>query len=277
MSTPSYDLDVYKIPRNLVDVEALAQQASRYLKIAAEDAEFLSYHATRRDEIVAELYRQPGIKPNTSPDQFVPQGADPDVHLIPADAVIEELTPPKTLEDRVKRLHFAAAAMSVFSRFKITYGLLDHPDLEMQYQRRRTQIMSEYYKTEFALLFPESMKRVAAKRMPVTPPTRGHLPSPPPSRPSTISRRVSREDVDRFLNNPNTLVGKRFVHSTQGEGQDQSDSDYGTWHVTSYTVRVADGGVEHEYQVVLEALGGGALPMDGDEVRYLLQDSTFAV
>ncbi|TBU46769.1 hypothetical protein BD309DRAFT_887877 [Dichomitus squalens] len=276
MSTPTYHLDVYKIPRESVDVEALAQQACRYLKIAAEDAEFLSYHATRRDEIVAELYRQPGIKHDTSPGQFVPLGGDPDVHLIPANVVIEQLTPPKSLEDRVKRLHFAAAAMSVFGQFKITYGLLDHPDLEMQYQRRMTQIMSVYYKTEFALLFPESMKRAAAKRMPATPPTLGHLPGPS-TRPSTVPGRVSREDVDQFLNNSNTLVGKRFVHSPQGEGQDQDDSDYGTWHVASYTVRAADGGVEHEYQVVLEGLGGGALPMDGDEIRYLLQDSTFAV
>ncbi|TBU52312.1 hypothetical protein BD310DRAFT_940554 [Dichomitus squalens] len=272
MSAPIYDLDVYKIPRNLVDVEALAQQASRYLKIAAEDAEFLSYHATRRDEIVAELYRQPGIKPDTSPDQFVPQGGDPDVHLIPANAVIEQLTPPKSLEERVKRLHFAAAAMSVFSQFKIAYGLLDHPDLERQYQRRKTQIMSEYYKTEFALLFPESMKRAAARRMPATPPTR--LATPPPTRPSAVSRCVSREDVDQFLSNPSTLLGKRFVHSPQSGGQDQGDC--GTWHVASYTVCVADGGVEHEYQVVLDASGEGALPMDGEEVRELLQHSTFA-
>ncbi|TBU35440.1 hypothetical protein BD311DRAFT_679651 [Dichomitus squalens] len=274
MSTPNYSLDVYKIPRSLVDVEALAQQASRYLKIAAEDTEFLSHHATRRDELIAELYRRPGVKPNANPDLFVPLGGDPDVYFIPANAAIERITPPKTLEERVKRLHLAATAMSIFSRFKITYGLLDHPDLEMQYQRRRTQIMREWYKTEFALLFPES---AAAKRMPTTPPTRGHLPSPPPTRPATVSRRVSREDVDEFLNNPHTLIGKRFVHSPpKGEGQDQSDDDCGTWHVTSYTVRVADGGIEHEYQVVLEALGGGALPMDGEEVRYLLQDSTFA-
>ena len=93
-------LDKYKAPRASVDVESLAQELSRYLKITAEDTEFLSYHPARRDELVAELYQQPDVKSGFfSATQFVQVGGDPDTHLIPANAEIERLTPPATLEE----------------------------------------------------------------------------------------------------------------------------------------------------------------------------------
>ena len=51
-------LDIYKVPREKVDVEAIAQGMARYLKMTAEDAEYLSYDPARRDAIIAELYEQ---------------------------------------------------------------------------------------------------------------------------------------------------------------------------------------------------------------------------
>ena len=92
-------VDMYKVPRELVDVEAIAQELTRYLKITAEDTQYLSYHATERDRLIAELYKHPDLKPNVFADQFVQLGQDPDIHLIPANAEIDRLTPPKTLEE----------------------------------------------------------------------------------------------------------------------------------------------------------------------------------
>ena len=94
-----HPLDQYKVARETVDVESLAQELSRYLKITAEDTEFLSHDATRRDELVAELYQHPDVKSSVAPNQFVPLGGDPDAHLGPANVEIERLTPPKTLEE----------------------------------------------------------------------------------------------------------------------------------------------------------------------------------
>lgn len=94
-----HPLDQYKVPRESVDVESLAQELSRYLKITAEDTEFLNHDATRRDKLIAELYQHPDVKSSVAPNQFVPLGGDPDAHLVSANAEIERLTPPNTLEE----------------------------------------------------------------------------------------------------------------------------------------------------------------------------------
>ncbi|KAI1791671.1 hypothetical protein LXA43DRAFT_389864 [Ganoderma leucocontextum] len=261
-------LDRYKVPRRSVNVEALAQQLARYLKVTAEDTQYLSKHATRRDELFAELYKHPDVKSSVAPQEFVQLGSDPDAHLIPANAEIERLTPPKTIEDRVARLHVAAAALMVFNQYKVMYALLDHADLRSQVTRRKRQIMDEWRKGEFVSLFPE-----LARRGSKTLPTRACLPTaPPPTRRSGIPKRVSNDEVEQFLRNPSALVGTPFVHSPP---QDQEQGDSGAWEVASYTVRKGDRGVEHEYQVLLDAFGGDP-PMDEGVVRYLLQYSTFA-
>ena len=92
-------LDMYKVPRNMVDVEAIAQELTRYLKITTEDTQFLSYHATERDRIIAELYKNPQLKPSVAPTQFVRFSENPDDHLIPVNEEIRRLTPPQTLEE----------------------------------------------------------------------------------------------------------------------------------------------------------------------------------
>ena len=94
-----HHLDIYKVPRASVDVEAIAQGLARYLQMTAEDTEVLSQDPTRRDKLVAELYKRPGVKPNCFASQFVQPGGDPDAHLVPANAEIAKLTPPKTFEE----------------------------------------------------------------------------------------------------------------------------------------------------------------------------------
>ena len=91
-------IDVYKLPRESVDVEGIAQQLAGYLQMAAEDAEVLRTDPTRRDKLIAELYKMPDVQPY-HPSNFVPLGGDPDVYLVPANAKIAELTPPKSFEE----------------------------------------------------------------------------------------------------------------------------------------------------------------------------------
>ncbi|PIL24476.1 hypothetical protein GSI_14230 [Ganoderma sinense ZZ0214-1] len=262
----------YKVPRASVNVEALAQQLAWYFKITAEDTQFLHKHATRRDELFAELYSNPDVKPSVAPHQFVPLGSDPDTHLIPANAEIERLTPPKTIEDRVARVHYAAAALMVFNQYKVNLALLDYADLRLQVIRRKRQIMDEFYNGEFVTLFPELAKRPSKAPSPQTPPTRTGLPTPPATKRSGVRKRVSGDEIDEFLRNPSTLVGKRFVSSPPpGQG------DGGEWRVVAYAVREGDEGeVENEYQVVLAAFGEDRIPMDEGEVRFQLQHSKLA-
>ncbi|KAI1788748.1 hypothetical protein LXA43DRAFT_974615 [Ganoderma leucocontextum] len=249
-SDSSYSLDIYKVPRESVDVEALAQELVRYLKVAGEDTEHLSYHATRRDELVAELYARSEVKKSAS--EHVPPGGDPDPYLCAANAAIEGVTPPLTLEDRVARFHFAANAFLVFNEFNVVHALLDYPDLQLRVEARTTQLLGEWLDADFARLFPQSAARISGH------PTTSTVLSP-------VSRRVSNNEVEMFLDSPATLVGKRFVHSPP-EGQDQDG--VGGWEVVSYV---------HGYEVVLDASGNDPLPMFDSQVRSLLHDSVLSV
>ena len=137
--------------------------------------------------------------------------------------------------------------------------------------------MDEWRNGEFVRLFPELASQgfgappsSQSARLPPTPPTSTGTPSRHLGEP----KRVSDDEAEHFLRNPSALIGTRFVHSPP---QDEDRGyDEGPWKVASYTVREGDEGVEHEYEVLLEALEGTPLPMDEGEVRYLLQYSAFA-
>ena len=44
--------------------------------------------------------------------------------------------------------------------------------------------------------------------------------------------------------------------------------------LVAYAIHAADGRIEYKHQVMPDILGRDALPMDGDEVRYLLRCDT---
>ncbi len=67
-------IDIYTVPRDQVDVEALAGQFVKYLQINAIDVQELSEHPQRRDAIIAELYARLETKPTFWPKDTV--GAD---------------------------------------------------------------------------------------------------------------------------------------------------------------------------------------------------------
>ena len=47
--------------------------------------------------------------------------------------------------------------------------------------------------------------------------------------------------------------------------------------LVAYAIYAADGCIEYKHQVMPDILGRVALPMDGDEVRYLLRHDTYVV
>ena len=126
--------------------------------------------------------------------------------------------------------------------------------------------MDEFYGGEFLRLFPESRRALAAAQA-----SRQSNPPPARHRSRTPRKCMSGDEVDRFLRNPSTLVGERFISAPpRGMGNG------GEWRVVSYTVHEGNQGVEHEYQVVLQAFGEDRLRMVEEEVRFLLQYSTVA-
>ncbi|KAI0779287.1 hypothetical protein C8Q74DRAFT_1315944 [Fomes fomentarius] len=260
-------IDIYKLPRESVDVEAIAQEMTRYLKMAAEDTEFLSYDSPRRDKLIAELYSTEGVMPFQYADQIVGDG-NPDDYLRAANAAIAELTPPKSFKDRVLRLHIAFPALLVFNQFKFGYALSDHYDLMMQVMKRKAAIMKHWHHHDLPRLFPD---RHGNRQVISTPPNQGRLLTPPATRRSATPKVVSAEDIAEYLNSPHMLLKKRFQNSPP---QDQDQDCKGEWEMASYSVRVVDGEVEHEYQILLDELGGAVVPMGREEVRFLLMHST---
>ncbi|KAI0349822.1 hypothetical protein OH77DRAFT_1431655 [Trametes cingulata] len=270
-------IDKYKIPRAQVDVEALAQQMFLYLRIHAEDTQFLSYDPTRRDQIIAEMYAHPDCKPSCWPCDIV--GANMplekyDEYLAHANDAIAQLTPPKSLEDRVVRAHIAVAASMVFSQYKVGYALQDHHDLFNRVGKRWSDLMDEWMKTEFRRLFPDRAAKVSQNQQACIPSTRHDLLNPPTSTGSRFgaSTGLDADEIAEFLHGPHTMLGKRFL-CTPPPGQE----DYkGVWEVESYSAHMRDGLVDQEFQVMLEAFDGASVPMSRDDVEFLLKHSVVA-
>ncbi|KAI0779303.1 hypothetical protein C8Q74DRAFT_1258355 [Fomes fomentarius] len=196
-----------------------------------EDTEFLSYDPTRRDKLIAELYATEGVRPQQYADQIVPPGGDPDEYLRSANTAIAELTPPKSFEERLVRLHIAFPALQVFNQFKFGYALLDHNDLARQVMRRQTALMNDWAQNEYPRLFPDRVKPNG--QVLSTPRNDGRLITPP----ATLSPKVlSAEEIAEFLDSPHTLLGKRLQHSPP---PDEYQDIKGKWEMASYT-RVPD-------------------------------------
>ena len=47
--------------------------------------------------------------------------------------------------------------------------------------------------------------------------------------------------------------------------------------LVAYAIHAADRSIQYKDQVMPDIFGRDALPMDGDEVRYLLRHDTYAV
>ncbi|CDO69463.1 hypothetical protein BN946_scf184817.g23 [Trametes cinnabarina] len=264
----------YKIPRSQVDVEALAQVMFRYLRLTAEDSEILSRDPTARDALIAELYANPEVKPTFMPSDVVGDNlplAKYDEYLEQVDAAIERYTPPRSLRDRVLRYHLVAAALNVFRQYKFFYALNDHRDLGDQVFKRYRKLFKDWMHTEFPLISGRPAPQAAptqAKR-----PPRAQQTSTPPTPISAygMTKDTSTLEDSEYLDSPHKLLLKKFQHSPP-PGQEQEYK--GRWEMESYSTRVQNGHIVHEYVIALEALNGAALPMSRDEVAFLLSHST---
>ncbi|CDO69464.1 hypothetical protein BN946_scf184817.g24 [Trametes cinnabarina] len=248
----------------------------RYLRLAAEDSEILSRDPTARDALIAELYANPEVKPTFMPSDVVGDNlplAKYDEYLEQVDAAIERYTPPRSLRDRVLRYHLVAAASNVFRQYKIFYALNDHWDLEYKVSNRYQTLFKDWMHTEFPLISGRPAPQAVQERTPRTPRIQRTPLSPPPTQRHGREKAISDEEIATYLNNPHTLLQKEFQHSPPPHfEQDYKD----LWSLESYTTRMREGQVDHEFVVALEALNGAAVPMERDEVELLLKYSSLA-
>ncbi|KAL7281885.1 hypothetical protein ACG7TL_003351 [Trametes sanguinea] len=106
-----------------------------------------------------------------------------------------------------------------------------------------------------------------------TPPSQQTPLSPPPTQHHGSVNAMPADEVAEYLDRPHTLLCKQFLHSPPPGG----DQDYtGKWSLESYTTRVRENQIDHEYVISTEALDGATVPMGRDEVHYLLTYSTLA-
>ncbi|TCD60486.1 hypothetical protein EIP91_010018 [Steccherinum ochraceum] len=260
-------LDQYRVERASVDVEFLAAGIARYLQVIAEDAEALSQDPHRRDKLFAEIRSQPGVRTSPYASQSVKPGEDPDLYLVPANAAIDSLTPPSSFEDRVKRMHIAFPAMMVYNEYKLKFALVDHPDLRHKVDIRRQQIMDEWRRDVLGV--PSTTCSWHAQKPNTRPPTPTLALNCPDSRHS--SKRLSEDESEDFLKNPQTMIGKQFFYESPSEGS----KDSGVWVLLSYQVRMAeDRSVVYEYKLFHQAYGTRAITFGREDVANLLKYSS---
>ncbi|OJT06158.1 hypothetical protein TRAPUB_2982 [Trametes pubescens] len=108
----------------------------------------------------------------------------------------------------------------------------------------------------------------------ITPPTTQNPLGPPPMRHSGKPKAITDSEVEEYLNNPQILLGKQFLHAPPvGVEQDCK----GLWEADSYSVRMLDRRIDYEFLVHLEAFGADLLPMGKDDMEFLLKHSTLVV
>lgn len=139
-----------------------------------------------------------------------------------------------------------------------------------------THSFTEFMENEFRALFPGKGSGTARNPAAVTPgpPNAPNALSPPPTHHSGEPQAIiAITEIAGYLSNPQTLLGKRFLHAPPPD----EEQDYkGWWEAESYSVRMREGHIDHEFVVRLEAFDADPLPMGKDDVELLLQHSTLA-
>ncbi|KAI0732707.1 hypothetical protein C8Q72DRAFT_882063 [Fomitopsis betulina] len=106
---------------------------------------WLALDPAGRDAIVAKLNANPDVdvKPSFSPTDLVGPNKsteDYDRSLAQADASIAALTPPKSPEDRVLRLHVASGALMVYFELKMIHESAGQAKLKSQIIARKSAL-----------------------------------------------------------------------------------------------------------------------------------------
>lgn len=134
---------------------------------------------------------------------------------------------------------------------------------------------NDWMNNEFRVLYPKKTNGMVHNPATHTPgPTALNPLSPPPTRHSGKPKAVTDSEVEEYLKNPQTLLGKQFLHAPPvGVEQDYK----GLWEADSYSVQMLDGRIDHEFRIRLEAFGADLLPMSKDDMEFLLKHSTSVV
>ncbi|KDQ06476.1 hypothetical protein BOTBODRAFT_193024 [Botryobasidium botryosum FD-172 SS1] len=251
MSYSDDTIDRYKVPRASVDVEALAQQQARYLRIHAEEAQILAADPTARDKALAELNSSSKVKGGgvLAASVLVPYGDEPDEYLNRVDAELEKV--PVTVQERMSRLNYAFSALVVFYEYKIRYALPDHPDLMTQVRLRTIQIHNEWrgdFVRRFNLQIPPKAKAKAKARV---------RPAPPRLPPSS-TKIINTVEVEDLLKDPKLLLNMQFT----------CVADSATWVTDSFTQ--SKEGIE--YSIKFDDRSE-PYSMDEQGMRILLEES----
>lgn len=133
---------------------------------------------------------------------------------------------------------------------------------------------NDWMNNEFRVLYPKKTTGTVHNLATITPPAALNPLSPPPTRHAGRPKAATDSEVGEYLKNPQTLLGKRFLHAPPvGVEQDYR----GVWEADSYSARMLDGRVDCEFLVRLEAFGADLLPMGMDDMAFLLEHSTLVV
>lgn len=137
-----------------------------------------------------------------------------------------------------------------------------------------THSFRDFMDNEFHTLFPSNGNGTARNPAPTTPPNAPspNPLSPPPAHHSGKPKVITPSEVSGYLNDPQTLLGKwQFLHAPP---PDVEQDFKGSWEAESYSVRMRDGHIDHEFLIRLEVFGAAPLPMSKDDVEFLLEHST---
>lgn len=105
---------------------------------------------------------------------------------------------------------------------------------------------NDWIENEFRVLYPKKTNGMVHNPATITPPTALNPLSPPPMRHSGKPKAVTDSEVEEYLKNPQTLLGKQFLHAPPvGVEQDYK----GLWEADSYSVRMLDGRIDYEFLV----------------------------
>ncbi|KAI0732701.1 hypothetical protein C8Q72DRAFT_816575 [Fomitopsis betulina] len=121
-----------RIPPSQLDAEEVAQKLFYYMRIQQVDTMWLALDPAGRDasRVVAKLYANPDVNSREDYDRSLAQ----------ADASIAALTPPKSPEDRVLRLHVASGALMVYYELKLIHESAGQAKLKSQIIARKSAL-----------------------------------------------------------------------------------------------------------------------------------------
>ncbi|KAL0950604.1 hypothetical protein HGRIS_007396 [Hohenbuehelia grisea] len=234
--------------------EDLARRQVRYMNIGAEEAQYVSLDASRRDRVYKELVANDPCILDLNGLMKSPAAKNPDAYLEAVDATLDSV--PITYEDHMMRAFYAGAATMVFQEFKVRPIKRTNPEVYKPISKRVNQLHTEfihnYLSPKYGLGLPLVPSTVENVLNPLKP--NEVLPS---------SRSMTIKDIQDIIAAPHKSLEIKFMLLRNNSG------DECKWEVTSFTQDRKSG---VSFEVLFEG-SKETIRMDVDEMRNLLEDS----